>query len=259
LVSAAGSKNISVHHNLFAHNKGRNPLVKSGGLVDVVNNIMYVPAQIAAAVDGEHQGTAGDGPIPVNFTGNYVIAPYGDGLVYGVQVLSEDVSIYVKGNIGPYRTADDQDELLFVDPKKNGHTFVTPERHLTPPVTTTSAFEAFDQVIEGAGATQGLKSNGTFFARRDTVDKRIVQDVTEGTGGVIDDPSEVGGWPKLDPGTSYPDVDHDGMADAWEKAQFGHLNRGSPEDSSSDFDGDGYTDLEEFLNGTRPHSRELVK
>lgn len=256
LVGAAGSKNISVHHNLFAHNEGRNPLVKAGGTVDVVNNVMYIPAQIAAAVDGEYQGTGSDGPMPVNFESNYVIAPYGDGLVYGVQAVSEGISLYVKGNIGPYRTEEDQDDLLFVDPKKNGHSFVTEDRHAAPPVTTISAFEALDQVPAGAGATQGLNDQGRFFWRRDTVDERVARDVEKGTGGLIDDPSEVGGWPALDPGDLYPDTDHDGMADGWEIANFGHLDRGSPTDSSSDFDGDGYTDLEEFLNGTKPQTRE---
>ncbi len=257
LLGAAGSKNISVHHNLFAHNKGRNPLIKTGGIVDVVNNVMFIPAQIAAAVDGEHHGTGDvNGPVPVNFDGNYVIAPYGDGLVYGVQLLSKDISLYVKGNIGPYRTDDDQSELLFVDPKKDGHSFVTEARHTAPFITTTSAFEARDQVLTGAGATQGLDSQGNFFWRQDPVDERIMTDVKAGTTRLIDDPAEVGGWPELDPGTPYEDTDHDGMADVWETAHFDNLERGSAADSSSDFDGDGYTDLEEFLNGTDPNVRD---
>jgi hypothetical protein len=82
----------------------------------------------------------------------------------------------------------------------------------------------------------------------------VVIDVREETARLIDDPSDVGGWPKLDRGTTYADTDHDGMADAWEQAHFGNLDRGSPTDSSSDFDSDGYTDLEEFLNGTDPQS-----
>ena len=41
-----------------------------------------------------------------------------------------------------------------------------------------------------------------------------------------------------------PDTDKDGMPDAWEIAKFGDLNR----DGKGDADGDGYTDLEEFLN-----------
>ena len=44
------------------------------------------------------------------------------------------------------------------------------------------------------------------------------------------------------------DSDNDGMADEWEVADFGDLNR----DGSGDQDGDGQTDLQEFLAGTDP-------
>ena len=73
----------------------------------------------------------------------------------------------------------------------------------------------------------------------------------------IYDPLDELGWPILDdpetfPYEAYADTDHDGMADEWEMLHFNTLNRGSPDDSSGDYDGDGYTDLEEFLNGTNP-------
>ncbi len=44
------------------------------------------------------------------------------------------------------------------------------------------------------------------------------------------------------------DTDDDGMLDAWELEHFGTLDR----DGTGDFDGDGITDLDEFLNGTDP-------
>src|SRR5207245_10734441 len=44
------------------------------------------------------------------------------------------------------------------------------------------------------------------------------------------------------------DADHDGMDDDWEMAYFGTLAR----DGTGDFDGDGMTDLQEFLAGTDP-------
>ncbi len=51
----------------------------------------------------------------------------------------------------------------------------------------------------------------------------------------------VGGGPN-------PDPDSDGMADAWELQYFGNTNR----DGTGDYDGDGVTDQQEFLNGTNP-------
>ena len=40
-----------------------------------------------------------------------------------------------------------------------------------------------------------------------------MQDVRRGTGGQIDLPDQVGGWPILVGGTPYPDADADGMDD----------------------------------------------
>jgi hypothetical protein len=46
------------------------------------------------------------------------------------------------------------------------------------------------------------------------------------------------------------DSDGDGMPDDWEKARG--LNPNNPSDGSADTDEDGYTNVEEFLNGTDP-------
>jgi len=51
-----------------------------------------------------------------------------------------------------------------------------------------------------------------------------------------------------------PDTDGDGMADDWEMAYFNTLSR----DGSGDFDGDGATDLQEFLADTDPTNRGSV-
>ena len=45
------------------------------------------------------------------------------------------------------------------------------------------------------------------------------------------------------------DSDNDGMADVWEMAVFSTLGR----DGSADDDGDGFTDREEYVNGTDPN------
>ena len=81
---------------------------------------------------------------------------------------------------------------------------------------------------------------------RDSLDAGTVQHAANGTGGLIDDPAEVGGWPFLEGGVGYGDADEDGMSDGWEIAN--RLNPGSPTDRNGDLDGDGYTNLEEFLN-----------
>ncbi len=101
-------------------------------------------------------------------------------------------------------------------------------------------------VIQGLGQPKWDSS----FWRRDRVDERIVNDVRNGTGRIIDDPSEVGGWPELAAGTAPADTDHDGMANEWEVLYC--FNPKDPADGPGDADGDGYTNVEEYLNGTEP-------
>ena len=44
LVSTQEGGNVSIHHNLFAHNEGRNPEVALAyGVADIVNNVLYNP------------------------------------------------------------------------------------------------------------------------------------------------------------------------------------------------------------------------
>ncbi|MFO7970720.1 MAG: hypothetical protein R6U40_03110, partial [Desulfobacterales bacterium] len=50
--------------------------------------------------------------------------------------------------------------------------------------------------------------------------------------------------------TSGDDSDNDGMPDDWEMQYFSTLDR----DGTGDFDGDGISDLDEYLNGTDPAS-----
>jgi hypothetical protein len=65
--------------------------------------------------------------------------------------------------------------------------------------------------------------------------------------GIINDCTKnAGGWPVLASGTPPLDSDHDGMPDVWELAVC--LDPCNPADSNGDRDGDGYTNVEEYLN-----------
>ena len=60
----------------------------------------------------------------------------------------------------------------------------------------------------------------------------------------------MGGWPQYQSEPAPVDSDHDGMPDSWEN-KFG-LKSGDLADGSVDTDDDGYTNVEEWLNGTDP-------
>ncbi len=239
LLASDGQKNISIHHNLFAHNRRRNPLVKTTGVVDIVNNIVYNSGFGENSFAPTH--VRGDyGESPVNYIGNYfkpgVNSGSGD---WFIDTKNEPVAIYTEGNLVPQEV---------IHPESVEWTIGTP--HRAPKVTTFSARKAYKFVLALAGANRGLNADGSFFWRRDATDRRIVQDVKQGTGKIIDDPAEVGGWSKISAGTPYQDTDRDGMPDQFE--QLYGLDFQDSSDGSQDADGDGYTNVEEFLNGTCP-------
>ncbi|MCS6627341.1 hypothetical protein N0B44_30980 [Roseibacterium beibuensis] len=100
-----------------------------------------------------------------------------------------------------------------------------------------SADAALAQVLDSAGAGPV----------RDAVDARIVAGVHDRSLRIIDSQAQVGGWPELTPGAPWADADGDGMPDNWEDARG--LNRADPSDGRADPDGDGFTNLEDWLNG----------
>jgi hypothetical protein len=152
----------------------------------------------------------------------------------------------VEGNLGPHRPDPTVDEWALVglgygEKGVAPETYRSPTRFAAPPVTVMSAPWALEQVLEGAGATAPA---------RDAVDLRVVGDVRQGTGSIIDTPEEVGGYPRLARGDPPPDADHDGLPDNWERERG--LDPADPEDGKADRDGDGYTNLEEYLHSLAP-------
>tara|TARA_R110000764_G_scaffold2178_1_gene9358 strand:+ start:702 stop:1043 length:342 start_codon:yes stop_codon:yes gene_type:complete len=95
-----------------------------------------------------------------------------------------------------------------------------------------------------------LKYAGCSLPTRDKVDADIIDDVLHGTAkygnkGIIDIPSDVGGWPELKSSPAPIDTDHDGMPDYWEIKN--KLDKQNPDDRNV-VASDGYTMLEKYLN-----------
>ncbi len=114
----------------------------------------------------------------------------------------------------------------------------------TAPVNTTSAKKARQAVMQSAGAV---------LPERDGVDQRVLGLILQGKGEVIDRASDVGGWPELESAKPPQDRDRDGLPDRWE-AKYARIP--TAYEPGGDADEDGYTNLEEFLNGTSPKSAD---
>ncbi len=248
LLGSYDSHSFTFHHNLLAHNAERNPRIQAS-LVDVVNNVIYNPVFTGGWAPSHASDEKVSGPVAVNYVGNYYKAGPASGSADYLVSGSGDIEIYVKGNITPDRPRDDMDEADGVV-RGGDQGMVVSTRHDAPQVTTTSAFQAYEDVLAGAGATMGIDELGNFYYRRTSGDTRIVDTVRNGTGNIVDDPSDVGGWPTMRSATPPADSDHDGMPDAWENL-YG-FDPNSASNGPKDADGDGYTNVEEYLNGTIP-------
>lgn len=224
------------HHNLYAHNRSRNPRPGSG-TVDFRNNVVYDwNGMCGYAEDNKHR---------VNYVANF-IKP-GPSTVDAREIAfhtgMKNTFYFVRGNVFDGLVAEGQEDDRIFRVRNGGNLVNEPVD--APPVKTDTATVAFQRVLEDAGAT---------LPKRDSADQRIVNQVRNGTGRHIDSQNDVGGWPTLASGPVPEDADNDGMPDAWEKAHG--LNPSDAADTHLDLDRDSYTNLEEYLNSTDPKTRD---
>jgi pectate lyase len=235
----------SFHHNLLMSAHDRSLKVnQSYGYADYVNNVHHNNYD-TTNFNGEYIGTDPRGKsVGINFIGNYYSR--GPNSTYQGRTLPEArigkgsasvFKLFAKGNIGPSRPTDDLPQWKILSSSSTAHQVTT--RFPTPSITATSAAVAYDQVLNGAGATLPM---------RDGVDTRLVWEVRNKKGQWVNNPTEVGGYPTLARGTAPMDSDSDGMPDTWETARG--LNPKS-NDSAGDRNKDGYTNLEEYINGIK--------
>ncbi len=245
----------SFHHSLLAHNAGRNWSLagaidqanRHAGRLDIRNMVVY---------NWKHRTTDG-GAREVQFVNNYYkpgpasqvktyLNPQFENPAFGPQ------QYYVKGNImegvagpegpiGPFKGMNirgRQDAPVTV-----------PEPFFEHYVKTHTAKEAYENVLADVGCNVPML---------DDHDKRVIQEVRTGTTtykgsktglpGIPDTQEDVGGWedyPEIHRPADW-DTDGDGMPNQWE-AKKG-LNADNPADGADDPDGDGYTNLEDYLN-----------
>ena len=229
LILSGGPTRCSLHHNLLAHCNSRNPRIQ-GGRHAFVNNVVYDWGWLS--------GTFSRHP-EVNFIGNYYAPGRASKDLKAICENPDQIGlIYARGNRSPHRPGDWLPEWIpIVNAPADDHRADGPFD--MPAITTASADEAYEMVLRDAGATLPI---------RDAVDRRVVRDVRLGMGVKIDRPAEVGGYPEMKSDWPLPvptDADSDGMPDDWERVQGFDPN--DPADSRQDAAGDGYTNLEAYL------------
>lgn len=250
--------NVSYHHNLLAHNHSRNPAATTRG-VRVVNNVVY---------NWGPRGAQSDRNAVVDWVGNYFKAGVDSHPDRAVlhrlydpdtgALWPQEPSIYLSGNVvAPGFTNPTYAEQwdIIRERRTNDPLPERLRRHTQlvetgVAITQHSAYEAYASVMGDVGANARLDCLGNWIPNQDAIDMRILSDVNNGTGRIISDPAETGGIPPIDPGTPCVDSDRDGMPDVWEEVHG--LNPNAAGDGARDADGDRYTNLEEYLNGTNP-------
>lgn len=256
---------VDVHHNFFLHNMNRNPKIKAMS-VQSVNNIAY---------DWSWWGAAFAGGVEVDFVGNlFKRGPSFLGedvekccgfFVSPAEILwrsdyttgppGRDPSVYMRDNASVARPHVHADNWSMIEEVNPGwvRTKHAPARRFERqqmqarehPITIHPVDKLEAALIADVGASRRLDENGRWVPNRDAVDERLLREYRSGTGKLIASVAEVGGFPTVPSSAPYADTDRDGMPDAWEKTRG--LNP-SVNDSAGDRDGDGYTNVEEFLN-----------
>jgi pectate lyase len=248
-----GGLHTSFHHNLYAHCVSRTP--RFNGIrhtptefVDFRNNVIYNWA--ANNVYGGEGGTYNiennyykPGPSTKESVKQRVANPYkNDKIPFGKWYINGnyvDGSSSVTGNnwLGVVMNDGTNEDAL---KSKASTSFAT------EPIRSQSATDAYNDILKSAGAS----------FKRDTLDARIVNDVRNRAGRIIDVQGgfphatpyahTVNAWPTLKSTTPATDTDKDGMPDAWETKNG--LNRTDATDASGRKLHKSYTNIEVYLN-----------
>lgn len=272
--STLGGENCAFVRNLWACNTGRNPSIGWNGIFNFVNNVVYNWSH--RSVDG------GDWSTQYNIYNNYykpgpatkITDNVGHRLLKPEAGLSRNEKkiygrVYCAGNIMEGNDSVTADNWKGVQTEQlDGPGYYEPymrwnEPFAHPYYSVMNAAEAYDFVLDNAGATlpvrdeldqriiEEVRTNQPYYAKDakpDTIQfkhRRLPADSWKL--GIITTPQQYGGLPKYKKYKPYKDSDNDGMPDAWEKANG--LNPNDPTDANKDCTGDGYTNIEKYING----------
>lgn len=265
-----GSNYGTYHHNLIASHSSRNPRFASGcGNTDYRNNVVYNWGY-QSTYGGEKQQK---GNTKFNFTNINMVANY---YKPGPATRPGEVSYRIASP--SFRSDEDRGMWYIAENIMEGNKDVSKD-NWNGGVQTKMAFDKIkmeepwpsmpiNQQTAKVAYKIVLDNAGSILPKRDVIDERILKDAREGNAtyegksyknnqevadkskitGIIDTQADVGGWPELKSLPAPVDTDHDGMPDAWEKA-----NKLDPKnaDDRNKVGADGYTMLEKYLNSIK--------
>jgi pectate lyase len=245
LAKGGWGNGYSFHHNLYAHHHARSPYpgnytdisIDPNGLIfDFRNNVIY---NWGGTFAGYNTQSHADSVTRMNFVANYYKAgPNSQGNLAFMQRVPTSKAYFTDNWMNGSRPNDPWSLVLFdssfTDEQKAAYKQSKPIP--VPEIKMDDAPAAYEKVLAGAGAT---------CPKRDPVDTRIVYEVRNGTGQIINNEQEVDGWPVLRSTPPPPDSDHDGLPDSWELAH--NLNPNDANDGAK-LAASGYSNLEEYIN-----------
>ena len=262
LVRGRNGARISFHHNLYAHHADRAPMIQGmdpvtrdrlGVYFDFRNNVIYDWGSVREGWEAAGANRNSSAAARVNFVNNAYIAGPGTGSAFlpiprspffafrfwAFEELSPHARAHWSGNTFNGQlwrnSSNNPDPTLMV----SVHRDIGTSYFLSTPVRFTNA--ELPSITTATSTTNVLTRVGASI-RRDSVDLRVLKQVTTRTGDLINSQRDVGGWPALTQGTPPTDRDSDGLPDGWEIARG--LN---PATSSATLKAsDGRTHLEHY-------------
>lgn len=240
LIRGGQGSRISFHHNLWANHEARMPRPGnySGPDVDPLGAFFDFRCNVFYNWGGSHSGYNADKATLAryNFVNNAYVAGPNSVKMIAFEESNSLAHAWFAGN--------SMNGAVPADPWSLVAGLQVPGYRLTAPVDMPavgceSAAAGYAAVLAWAGASKS----------RDAVDLKVIAGVKTKMGKQIDTQSEDGGWPELAKGKPLPDRDRDGMPDAWERARGLNPDK---DDSATDRDGNGYTAIEDYLNGLVP-------
>jgi len=227
---------VSIHHNLFANNSGRNPRISGIVNSEIINNVIYGWKDKAVEMSPDKN--------VVHIQNNYfILSPESRELEISFSKnVNRDSQIYIDGNIALDTQVQDSVGPARID-NSNEHQLSSTLIFKPSGVTTSPGDIAYDWVLTYAGA---------ITPSRDKVDLRVVNNVINGRGKIIDSQKEVGGWPVYKSGVYPDDSDNDGIPNSWELSHGLNMYLATDANNPNFLAPSGYTWLEEYVNSLLP-------